>query len=58
MYLHTLNHQFSIDWLEGLRLQNFEEFNLSKWEEYTSLTSLAHINRASQIVSKFVQEVR
>ena len=58
MYLHSLNHRFSIEWLEGLRLQNLEEFDLSKWEEYERLTPLAHINRASKIVSKFVQEVR
>ncbi len=58
MYLHTLNHQFSIEWLEGLRLQNLEEFNLSKWEKYKSLTPLAHINRALKMVSKFIEEVR
>jgi len=58
MYLHSLNHRFSIEWLEGLRLQNLEEFNLSKWEEYKSLTPLTHINRASKIVSRFIQEVR
>ena len=58
MYLHSLNHRFSIEWLEGLRLQNLEEFNLSKWEEFKSLTSLAHIHRALKMVSRFIQEVR
>jgi predicted transcriptional regulator of viral defense system len=58
MYLHSLNHRFSIEWLEELRLQNLEEFNLSKWEEYSSMTPLAYINRASKIVFRFIQEVR
>ncbi|MFC2157555.1 hypothetical protein ACFLT9_06930 [Acidobacteriota bacterium] len=58
LYLHSLNFRFSNEWLEELRLQNLEGFDLTKWEQYGRMTPLAYIHRASEIVSRYIQEVR
>ena len=58
MYLHSLNHRFSFEWLEGLRLQNLEEFNISTWQKFNGMTPLAYINRASKQVAEYIQEAR
>ena len=58
LYLHTLNHRFSIKWLEGLRLQNLEDFNLELWGEYQGMTSLTSMHQASKTAFSYIQEVR
>lgn len=58
LYLHLRSRRFSIHWLKELRLQNLEDFRLSKWRDYMRLTSLASLRRASAEVEKYIQEVR
>jgi len=58
LYLYLRGRSFSSRWLEGLRLQNLEEFNLSQWKEYTMMTSLASLHRASSLVADYIQEIR
>jgi predicted transcriptional regulator of viral defense system len=57
LYLYLRGHRFSVDWLKGLRLQNLEEFDLSKWYEYSMLTSLPSLRRASSLVRDYIKEV-
>jgi len=54
LYLHIRRWKFSIQWLKELRLQNLEEFSLSRWEEYTNMTSLAAFQRASTQVTEYI----
>jgi len=58
LYLFLRGHTFSMDWLEELRLQNLEEFALSRWEEYTMMTSSMSIRRASSLVADFIERSR
>lgn len=58
LYLYLRGRNFSSWWLEELRLQNLEEFNLSHWKEYTMMTPLASLRRASSLVADYIQEIR
>lgn len=58
LYLQLRGHSFSMSWLEGLRLQNLEEFELSTWRDYTMMTPLGSLHRASAAVVEYVQENR
>ncbi len=58
LYLYLRGRSFSIQWLEELRLQNLEEFKLSRWKEYTMMTSLVFLYRASLQVADYIQEIR
>jgi predicted transcriptional regulator of viral defense system len=58
LYLYLRGRSFSSRWLEGLRLQNLEEFNLSHWKKYTMMTPLASLRRASSLVADYIQEIR
>jgi predicted transcriptional regulator of viral defense system len=58
LYLYLRGRCFSIRWLEGLRLQNLEEFKLSQWKEYTMMSPLASLHRASKQVADYIQEIR
>ncbi|MBN1222265.1 MAG: hypothetical protein JXB23_03395, partial [Candidatus Aminicenantes bacterium] len=58
LYLYLRGCSFSIRWLEELRLQNLEEFDLSQWKEYTMMTPLASLHRASLLVVDYIQEIR
>lgn len=58
LYLYLRGHSFSREWLKELRLQNLEEFELAKWHDYTLLTSLSSIRRASSVVAEYIEEVR
>jgi predicted transcriptional regulator of viral defense system len=57
LYLYIRNRKFSIQWLKELRLQNLEEFNLSRWKEYTRKTSLTSLHRASSLVAEYIREI-
>jgi hypothetical protein len=58
LYLYIRGHSFSREWLKELRLQNLEEFELAKWHDYTLLTSLPSLRRASSVVAEYIEEVR
>ncbi len=58
LYLYLRGRSFSIRWLEGLRLQNLEDFELSRWEAYTMMTPLASLHKASSQVAEYIQEIR
>lgn len=58
LYLYLRGRSFSSRWLEELRLQNLEEFNLSQWKEYSMTTPLASLRRASSLVADYIQEIR
>jgi predicted transcriptional regulator of viral defense system len=58
LYLHLRGNRFSMDWLKELRLQNLEEFELSKWLDFTSLAPSKSLQRASAKVAEYIQEAR
>lgn len=58
LYLHLRGNRFSMDWLEGLRLQNLEEFELFKWRDFMRMTPSASIHQASAKVLEYIQELR
>jgi len=58
LYLHLRSNRFSMDWLRELRLQNLEEFELSKWRDFTSLAPSKSLQRASAKVAEYIQEAR
>ncbi|MBU4255316.1 MAG: hypothetical protein KJ727_12045 [Acidobacteria bacterium] len=58
LYLHLRRHPFSFDWLEELRLQNLEEFNVDQWEKYTSMNPSPSLHKASQRITEFIRENR
>ncbi|MBU4495937.1 MAG: hypothetical protein KJ874_11645, partial [Acidobacteria bacterium] len=58
LYLHLRRHHFSFDWLEELRLQNLEEFNVDQWEKYTSMNPSPSLHKASQRITEFIRENR
>ena len=58
LYLHLRGNRFSMDWLRELRLQNLEEFELSKWRDFTSLAPSKSLRRASAKMAEYIQEAR
>jgi len=58
LYFFLRGQRFSLEWLEELRLQNLEEFDLTKWWDYTMMTSSASIHRASSLVADFIERSR
>lgn len=58
LYLHLRGHRFSVEWLRELRLQNLEEFELSKWMDFTRQARSASFHRDSARVAEYIQEVR
>jgi len=58
LYLYLRGRKFSVGWLEELRLQNLEDFDLSRWWEYTMMTPLVSLHRASKQVADYIQEIR
>lgn len=56
VYFYLRGNSFSMDWLEELRLQNLEEFDFSKWRDYTMLTASTSIHQASSMVAEFIKE--
>jgi len=58
LYLHLRSNRFSMSWLRELRLQNLEEFGLSKWQDFTSLAPSKSLHRASAEVAEYIQEAR
>jgi len=58
LYFFLRSQRFSLAWLKELRLQNLEEFKLSKWREYTMMVNSASIHQASSKVAEFIERIQ
>lgn len=56
IYLFTQREKFSLDWLRELRLQNLEEFDLSRFQSYSNKTKKTGLNQYIELTSRFIRE--
>lgn len=55
IYLYTQRETFSLDWLRELRLQNVEEFDLSRFHSYLTNTKKPGLNKSIELTSSFIR---
>lgn len=55
IYLYTQRETFSLDWLRELRLQNVEEFDLSRFQSYLTNTKKPGLNKSIELTSSFIR---
>lgn len=58
IYIFLQRNKFSLDWLEELRLQNLERFNINKFKFFLKNTNKKSISKAVNMTIQYIKRLR
>jgi hypothetical protein len=58
IYLFLQRNRFSMEWLEELRLQNLEDFDLERFVEFSRGTGRKKFKEAVELTSRYIEDLK